>query len=416
MSRTRSGARRTLIVVATALVATAILIALHGGKKGQGDIYDRPSTYFTDDSGAMGAFLTLQRFFPEVRRWRQPLTMLPLQPGEPGVMVVMQPMTPLDWDETQAVREWLAQGGCLIMALHGEWEAVFPSAASEQGEPSSQAPSESEADETSEPPPPGVDFLEELGFTLQNDAISMENLRDAAPLVALGAIVPSSEITALAAHEDRILAAGRRLGAGQVIAIADGAVFSNGRLREASQNAAWLAERCAEWGGPVWFNERVHGFGDRPGLFGLLWRFSRTPWGLIFVQLALAGALFALLTRSRFGPVREPRVDSPHDPLALIAARAGFLKAAKARAFSLDAIHKFTARRLREYGKTQARDAIEGRFKPSARDEQGLRDCAVYAEWRRRATQSRSSDEDFTSCARLGGEILQEYRHERIDL
>ncbi len=407
--------RVTLASALAVLAVMALLFALNGGEEGQEDLLNRPSTFFTDSTGALGVFLTAQRFAPDVRRLRQSLKTLPLMSGaERATVVVMAPIAPLAGGEREALLDWVRNGGQLVFADDRDWPSapdLRSALAKRLAEGGDEDPDDAEAEAEAS------DFMESLGFGFESDeGMLSRGLEAGAPLAVSGWIQPdpTGVITPLATFEGRALAATRTLGEGRVLAVADGAVWSNGRLRQAGQNAATLIGACLDWGGPILFDERHLGFGEKRGLAALTLLFAGTPWGVVFIHLGLAGALYALATRSRFGPIRDPRVRQRRDPLELIAARAGFFSVARARDFCLEAIHKFTLRRLQERGKNQAAAVLDGRQAPDREPEPGLRAAAAYARLRLDLEEGRPLDDrQFIQAARLSGRILQEHRHAR---
>ena len=92
------------------------------------------------------------------------------------------------------------------------------------------------------------------------------------------------------------------VGRGRLIAVADGAVFSNSQLAR-SENAVLLANLLAHYGHPggrVLFDEYHHG--DVSGASGSVWEDLGRPLQLALIQLCLAALGLIGLLAVRFGP------------------------------------------------------------------------------------------------------------------
>jgi hypothetical protein len=68
-----------------------------------------------------------------------------------------------------------------------------------------------------------------------------------------------------------------------------------------TDNAVVIAARTSEWADSILIDEYHHGFGQRRDMLPLIGAFLVSPWGFVCMQLALAGAIFMLGTRRRFG-------------------------------------------------------------------------------------------------------------------
>ena len=96
----------------------------------------------------------------------------------------------------------------------------------------------------------------------------------------------------------------KNFGKGRIVFIPDSYAFSNSTLRT-TDNAVWMVSRATEWNDAetknVFIDEYHHGFGERRAFLPLIGTFLISPWGFMTMQLALAGLVFMLGTRRRFG-------------------------------------------------------------------------------------------------------------------
>jgi len=73
----------------------------------------------------------------------------------------------------------------------------------------------------------------------------------------------------------------------------------------------------------------------------LVGTFLISPWGFVCMQLALAGAIFMLGTRRRFGsPIEELPLERT-SPIEAVEALGGLFETARARVLSVRTIHQF---------------------------------------------------------------------------
>jgi hypothetical protein len=120
---------------------------------------------------------------------------------------------------------------------------------------------------------------------------------------------------------------------GRIVYVSDPYAFSNSSLGK-TDNAVWLAERCSEWGSRVRFDEYHLGFAEQRGLISMAAMFAVTPWGLICVQLSLAGLVYLVGCRRRFGrPLDELPIERTN-PIETVQALGGLLKSTRARALA----------------------------------------------------------------------------------
>ena len=111
--------RRTAIAAAAACLVLIICIAVLTAKTST-DVLARPSTFFTDSTGARAMYLIAQRTLPVVEQWRLPITELKLPASSGATLIAMAPDT-FGQDEARALDQWVAAGGQLILASNTDW-------------------------------------------------------------------------------------------------------------------------------------------------------------------------------------------------------------------------------------------------------------------------------------------------------
>lgn len=298
MRRPSANARVATLGV-TVCVVLILLLSLLSPDRASDVVLSRPSTFFTDPTGARALYLVLEQLLPPgtVGQWRRPLALLDSSPA--STLIVMGPVVGLGPGDADALDRWLESGGQLILATSAPWEIVSRDSDSE------------EADSA-------ADFASRHGIVHPED-------------------VP--EGAALAAAETRAV------GLGRIHYVPDAHAFSNARLGE-DENAVWLAQRVSEWGGPVWFDEYHHGFGVSRGLLSLIGAFLLTPWGFVCLQLGLAGLVYLVGYKKRFGAPVDPLREERASRIETADALGGLFRAADARALSVKAIDQHLAASL----------------------------------------------------------------------
>jgi hypothetical protein len=269
-------------------VVLMIVIAMLSAEPSSDTFLRRPSTYFTDPSGGRAAYLVLERVLPSVDQWRLPLTDLKPPDRRHGVatLIAMGPEA-AGQSESTALDVWIASGGQLILAANADW--TIQRSASEKSV---------------------KNFLARHGIEPETARRGLN-----------GAII-------------------KPVGLGRIVYVADRWAFSNGNLRT-TDNAVWLVERCTEWGGGALFDEYHLGFGQQRGFTALIGMFAVTPWGLVFVQLALAGVVYIFGSKRRFGrPLAELPIERTN-PLESVQAVAGLFATARARGLCAKTIYQY---------------------------------------------------------------------------
>lgn len=405
--------------IALLFVLAALLAALSGERRTD-VILRRPSTFFTDASGARALLLVMKKLLPAVDQWRQPLTRLPLPSSEnsSSTLIVGGPLMPMSYAEAEHLDRWLSHGGQLILASADGWPLRERKA------------SHKDRDENADPQKPAEPQDDRKGSAkgptyLSNRAPTMQWTKAKLPIHrATGTSVPAAPLNLrferhfsstgdlnviAAAADNTALAVELPVGQGRIIAIADPMAISNGALR-AADNAVWLVTLAGAWGnGRVLFDEFHHGFGEKRGAVRLAWAFSRTPWGWCLWQIAAAGLLYVFACQRRFGRISEPSLPDHSNPLDLVQARAGIFHAAAAQWLAVNLIMQNLAQELsHSHGRVvdvATLNAQTGK-NPVIRDRAGplteLQSLAAKAE-----RGERLSDREFVEVGKLAGTLLQ---------
>ena len=285
-------------------VALILITAILSGSPTNDVFLQRPSTFFTDGSGARAAYLVLEQVLPQVEQWRLPLSELASLPeSTPSTLIVMGPTGPLSTAEAAALDGWIASGGQLILATDEPWRVGVPRVFDDD-------------DDNGE----FQDYLERHGIDTDSDA----------DVEVVDAVAEAQVVT---------------IGAGRIVHVPNPYAFSNATLAE-TDNAVWLVDQCAGWGGTVRFDEYHHGFGQQRSFTAIMAPFLVSPWGLVCLQLGLAGAVYLFGYKRRFGRPVDPLPPERTSPLETIEALGGLFEAADAKRFSARAIHQYLSIQL----------------------------------------------------------------------
>ena len=275
-------------VASAVCLVLIVAIAMLSAKPSSDVVLRRPSTFFTDPSGARAIYLVLQRVLPSVEQWRLPITELKERSRQRVTTLIAMGPNEISQAEAKALDAWIESGGQLILAANTDWRVRKTSR-----------------------DPAAEDFLERHDISSQPGMNSAVN----------AAVV-------------------KALGRGRIVYVPDSYAFSNRTLR-VTDNAVWLTERCTEWGGSALFDEYDLGFAEQRGLVSLISMFAATPWGLVCVQLAIAGAVYMFGCKRRFGrPVEELPIERT-TPIETVRAVGGLFETARARALSARTIHNY---------------------------------------------------------------------------
>lgn len=392
--------RLTATAATGIFLLVSLLLAGLSGRPSSDSLLRRPSTFFTDPSGARALFLIMQQLLPETAQWRRPLTLLP-SPKEnntPSSLIAAEPSRPLSAAEAQHLERWLQAGGQLILLSTDGWPL--------QPASPSQPPAEAET------------FLARYAPNLRWTSFGKPHSGRAA-----GPSLPATEITfvwrrsfaetggakVVAAAPGASLAVQIPVGEGQIVAVADPTMVTNGALRR-SDNAVWLVNLAAGWGnGRILFDEYHHGFAQKRGAAELTWAFLATPWGWCLLQVAAAGLLYIFGYQRRFGNVREPPAPHRASPLDLLEARAGVLQAATAQALATELIVQHLCHESAKTRHKPADSAHPGDELARLSSAVNI-PAALQALYNRVKNGERLSDREFIELARYAGETVKELR------
>lgn len=329
----RNSNRRIAGVAIVLLLAFCLVLGLVTPRR-QSDLQRRPSTFFTDSSGARGLFEVLRALLGDVRTWRRPLTDLPAVSADhpPGTLLVAGPGRPLSPAEASRLVSWIEAGGQLLLFSEDGW-AVEGNRSARTGSGAGQSRNDT--------------LLARLGTGLhvtrgvepvKVDLPRINPTTAGAPPVRVrvqGTPAWSGVYRALATSGQFAAAIEVRRQAGRVVVVADPGFVSNESLRHAD-NAVWILDACAGRPGPVYIDEYHHGFGEPRSQAALAWAFARTPWGWCTIQLAVAAGLYWFGCRRRLGRPIEPPAPGVSPATDPVAARAGLFRTARSRRLAAD--------------------------------------------------------------------------------
>lgn len=274
---------------------------------------ETPNPSFTNDraSGMRGAFVWTRKLGYEPAPWRQ--SWANLSASEDGLLLIADPQVAepvaaltggqsgdsaeLTARDAGRLRGWLNSGGGHTAILLTSRLASSPNAANPtQDDPQTFGDALDLIVESASPDTGRTEFA------------PLQPVADTAGMLSLHSESDSrlkrTRGDSLALFGDRAgpLALVIPVGKGRLIAVADGAVFSNSQLGR-SENSVFLANILAHYGRPggrVLFDEYHHGDAAEAG--GSVWEYLGRPLQLALIQLCLAALALLALLSVRFGP------------------------------------------------------------------------------------------------------------------
>jgi len=329
------------------LIGAAVVAALLGRSSGEPTEVDRrPSTFLAGPDGSRGLLEALQRMGLAVRRFRQRsigLDSLPLSPGEPELLVILDPTAPLSPSDRSVV---------LRFALRADLLLAGPSA-----EPLMRCFGYRVDRRFAEPVPvvrPGTSprpddpaIRHVLVRTFEQRSVDSTRVSDWGPF---GCDVPEVQ------EERRLLVTpGGEAGAVEVrvsggvrrvFLIGDVDLIRNRALRQTTAGP-FVLSLIADGYNRVLFEEYHHFFGASGSLAGAALEWSRrSPWGWLAWQLAAVGMVGLLFSAVRFGPARAGITRTRRSPLEHVRALAVALSAARGHDEAIGAMVRGLRRRL----------------------------------------------------------------------
>lgn len=414
--------RLTAAIAMGVFLILAVLLASFSSRQSSDALLRRPSTFFTDPSGARALFLVMKQFLPATAQWRRPFQYLP-KPGSAdaaSTLIAAGPARPLSGSEVDHLDRWLASGGQLILLTANGWP-MRPRMSSNDAD-SIETPAQNDAE-------PGA-----MPMLLSRYAGALHWTKEEKLITgrAAGSSIPNGEITlawrrgfthtggakVVASAGNTAVAVEIPVGQGRIIAVADPTMASNGALRR-SDNAVWLVSLAAGWGnGKILFDEYHHGFGQKRGAWQLTRAFFATPWGWCVLQVVAAGLLYVFAYRRRFGRIRELPAPNRASPLELVKARAGVLQVAAAQGLAADLIVQHLSQNL---GKAPSKTLDGGNLGEELQNLTGRRGAnaptaALHALLAKVRAGERLSDPQFVALGRAAGEIVPNVRNPSLDL
>ena len=368
---------RAIAIVSLLVIALVVyLLVSTVSQKPVEDPLARPSTYFTDKTGARASLLLLEKALGSgaVLQIKEPLWSVdhPIY-GGPSTLIVASPTVPLQALEADEMERWVEGGGQLVLFLEEEWIV----------------------EET-------VPMLARFGLNIEAKEGSPRTLRlDNSPfsLRVENTTSCTGEFETLLTSGKETLAISKELGEGRVIVFADSSVISNQSLGQAD-NAVWLVRLVEEWGdGTVAFDEFHHGFGARTGFLGLLKSFLLSAWGMPFLYLGLLGLIYLVVLRRRLGRPVHLEQDARRDPELLIKARAGLLRTASNYHLAVDRLCGELAHQMRDMSGRPANLEKLAEKQPK---------IAAILELRNRAWEGKMKEKQMLEVAQLCHEVREE--------
>ena len=208
---------RVIVVVSALMVALVVyLLASTISQKPVEDPLERPSTYFTDKTGARASLLLLEKALGtgSIRQIQEPLWTVSYPAyGGPSTLIVASPSVALQALEADELERWVESGGQLVLFLENEWSV----------------------EET-------VPMLARFGLKIEAKEGSPRTLKldnSSLSLRVENATSCTGEFEPFLTSGKETLAISKERGEGRVVVFADSSVISNQSLGQAD-NAVWL--------------------------------------------------------------------------------------------------------------------------------------------------------------------------------
>lgn len=293
-----------------------VLLALEAGRKSETEPVRR-TTYSADAGGYKALYLWLKDMGLPVKRWEKSFNDLP---QDASVLLIAQPELTLGTGEMKALKNWVTDGGSLVLAIQPPNILL---------DPYGLTPSVSEQPELK-------DVKEHKGLLFFQPGPYTQGVRALKCKSFMGFHSDRPEIIFHARDKEAGIVAVLSEGKGHVIAVSDPEIFSNISLKEAGHSRLALNLLLAhQEGGRILVDEYHHGYGRATSVFVHLGRSH--AMGPLVQGLIILIVLWAALGR-RFG-LPHPIVEKQRrSSMQYVQAMAQLFRRTGARIHALDAI------------------------------------------------------------------------------
>ncbi len=397
-----------ILTVLSVLAAVAILAMTVAGRLGGGrDQHDMSrSSRSRNVEGTLVAYTLFERLGYPVERTERPLLGNGLPAG--GVLVVLEPLVPIDGGETVELTEWVRAGG-VIVCSEDVAHLLAPAADRTRSRWTERIPARTvSVPQAARDLPLARDVAAaefETGRTLD-----LRREVDDTP----------ARMTRLFSDGDGPRIAAMALGEGRVVALSDSSFMSNGLIGQ-KDDAVLAANliayaRSVARGGPVAFDEYHLGFGaHETGTDAMAATLLHTRPGWAVLCLAGAGVLYLIYRGRRFGARRPVERARRRSKLEYVQAVGLTYRAAGANALALGMLLRWfrgEAAALAGLPASADLSQVAARLaqrtgRPAERYERAVRDCE--AALRAKSLSGRS----FTALLNRLAHIELEIRNER---
>jgi len=326
-----------LAVLAIATMAVLILLMMHGWfREGRQEAVIRTS-HSTNVEGTMVAYVLFQRLGMPLQRSERPLLKETLDKYD--VVMVIDPIMPLEEGEVLALRDWIRRGGILICtASTGQLQELHEIGV-EGGREASASSHGPAGDSDNAPTGP-----------LARDVISASfRTRTTLASDSEGGSSPSGAVKDLFTDTVGMRIAARKFGAGQIIVLSDSSFLANGRIGKADNAvlAVNLLAYAAPSGKGAAFDEYHYGMIHRETARGVMasMLFGTSP-GWAVLSLTAAALLFLIYKGRRFGTRLNPGRVRRRSKLEYVHSVGATYRGARAHRLTLKLIYQWFRRRM----------------------------------------------------------------------
>ena len=331
-----------LAVLGIIAVIVVVLVTSSGWRPREPESYPARTTYSTRPNGTMACYLLFERFDIDVRRSERPLLDETLKKCD--VVVLLDPLVPIEDGERIALRSWVRSGGVLVYSRSRYAFVRSLGSPDDDTREHTRSTRPARATTAHRAPAAPLPLARDVSAT-RFDTYDTVELDDYGPLEG------DREGTALFADEAGTRIVSHRIGRGAVIVLADSSFLTNKYFGD--EDNAVLAANLVEYalahaqGARVAFDEYHVGFGRRASGFSLL-RTSlvRTTPGWSMLCLMTAGVLFLVYQGRRFGTRYPPTRVRRRTKLEYVRSVGATYRSARAHGLTFELIYGWFRRTL----------------------------------------------------------------------